>query len=754
MARQRAPVQVNQFVGGLNTEANPLNFPPTASFDESNMNINRDGSRIRRLGFDVEQDFETLTATNVSEDDEQVIGRKQFRWSNVGGTSAEEFLVVQVGNFISIHNLNILPLSSPESIVYTLELPIETYSVDYGFAIVDGFLVMGTGEKEIYIFSYENGVISVERKSLLIRDLFGVEVTINGVELTSPVNLSVRPTTTTQPHTYNLRNQGYTLPTPIRANSTVLYDPLTRFPLFEGTYPSNADVFNEFYYANPALTSNATVDRFHEENNVKTRPRNSRSPIGYFIIDAMERGVSRADREVELRANNPALVLFGNDVPADTTPGGANVLAQYSGRVWYAGFSGDVVDGDNKSPRMSSYVLFSQVVTDPSKIQNCYQEADPTSNKDADLVATDGGFIKVDGAYNITALVPIESSLFVLAENGIWRISGDGNSGFSATEFSISKLSDQGCISGSSAVVTDNSMLFWGEHAIYGVERNQFGEWQTINVTRNNIQRLYDSIDLFDRSRSIGYYDPDNTTVRWLYGSDFQNREFSEELILDLQFNVFTKNKVFLPTGVSGIFTVSGGTTAEDGVDLTVFTEVEDVTTAGDELVTVPQSNPIRDTTKSFYTVLLSYGPSITYTFAQYRREDTTNDWTDFGDATDSPAFLLTGSITGGDGRLRKDVPYLTTHFKQTDDETVSAIDSSCIFSSQWDWTPNAATGKWTNPRQVYRVLDTRNAGGIVSTRNKVRGSGRSVAFRFDSEPQKNLHIYGWEFNLEATKEE
>lgn len=754
MPRQRTPVQVNQFVGGLNTEANPLNFPPTGSFDESNMNINRDGSRIRRLGFDVEEDYEVRTATNVSFDDEQIIGRRQFRWSNVGGASSDEFLVVQVGNFISIHNLDILPLSSPESLVYTLELPIDTYSTDYGFAIVDGALVMGTGEKQIYIFEYKNGAIELTRESLLIRDLFGVEVNIDGTELTSPINIQVRPSTSTQPHVYNLRNQGYTLPVPRREQSITLYDPIEEFNLIEGTYPSNADLFNEFYFPDPAIVFNTTIERYLGPNNVATLPRNSKAPVGYFIIDAMERGTSRSTREGALRAEHPELTFVGNTLPSDTTPGGPSVLAQYSGRVWYAGFSGEVVDGDNKSPRMSSYILFSQTVTDPSKIKNCFQEADPTSNQDADLVATDGGFIKIDGAYNISALVPIESSLFVLAENGVWRISGDGGNSFSATEFSISKLSDQGCISGSSAVVTDNSMLFWGEYAIYGIERNQFGEWQTINVSRNNIQRLYDSISLFDRSRSIGYYDPDNTTVRWLYGSDFIDRSSSEELILDLQFNVFTKNKIELPTGVSGLFTVSGGTTSDDNTELTVFTDVEDVTDNADEDVTVPKTNVVRDTTRSFYCILLNYGATVTYTFGQYRREDTTDDWTAFGEATDSPAFLLTGSITGGDGRLRKDVPYITTHFKQTDDETLASIDSSCVFSSQWDWTPNAETGKWTNPRQIYRILRDSHAGGIVSTRSKVRGSGRSVAFKFESEPQKNLHIYGWEFNLEATGDE
>ena len=56
MARQRIAVQVNKFVGGFNTEANPLEFPPNASSDENNMILLPNGTRARRPGFDLETD--------------------------------------------------------------------------------------------------------------------------------------------------------------------------------------------------------------------------------------------------------------------------------------------------------------------------------------------------------------------------------------------------------------------------------------------------------------------------------------------------------------------------------------------------------------------------------------------------------------------------------------------------------------------------------------------------------------------------
>src|SRR3546814_8334875 len=73
--------------------------------------------------------------------------------------------------------------------------------------------------------------------------------------------------------------------------------------------------------------------------------------------------------------------------------------SQYSGRIFYSGFPGTLIDGDTSSPKMSSYVLFSQLVTDATSIVACYQSNDPTSSDQSDLLDTDGGFIRIKGAF-------------------------------------------------------------------------------------------------------------------------------------------------------------------------------------------------------------------------------------------------------------------------------------------------------------------------------------------------------------------
>lgn len=52
MARQKAQVEVNQYVLGLITEAGRLTFPENASVYEKNFVLHPSGKRERRLGLE------------------------------------------------------------------------------------------------------------------------------------------------------------------------------------------------------------------------------------------------------------------------------------------------------------------------------------------------------------------------------------------------------------------------------------------------------------------------------------------------------------------------------------------------------------------------------------------------------------------------------------------------------------------------------------------------------------------------------
>src|SRR5690606_29454498 len=112
---------------------------------------------------------------------------------------------------------------------------------------------------------------------------------------------------------------------------------------------------------------------------------------------------------------------------------GPTCIAEFAGRLFYGGFSGEIIDGDKRSPRMSSYILFSQLVKSVDDIKKCYQEGDPTSKENPDLVATDGGFFRINEAYGIQSIINVGTSLLILARNGVWRVYGGSDYGFDAT---------------------------------------------------------------------------------------------------------------------------------------------------------------------------------------------------------------------------------------------------------------------------------------------------------------------------------
>lgn len=748
MARQRVPVQLNQFIGGLNTEANPLSFPINSSIDENNCSLLKDGSRRRRLGFDLEPNYQEVD-TNIPLNSSEVTGRNQFRWENPGGFSGKQFLVVQIGNYVGVHDLDNDVLSNAP--VYSYTFPVSTYSTTFGFAVVDGSLTIATGLPEINIVSYDGSSFTRTEEKILVRDFFGVEAIVNGVELTSSLNGSVRPTSINDEHLYNLRNQTFALPKVTgNADNTTKIDPVNSFFNNSGglIYPSNNDNTTGFINPNPNFSSNRTVDRLRTLDMVNTTPGTGQSSKGYFIIDVLERGASRLAQEEKLRQENTTLNRIVTSLPEDKTEGGASVIAQYASRIWYAGFGTKVTGGDKLSPKLGSYIMFSQVVNEPSEITRCYQAGDPTSNVDPDIVATDGGFIKLDGAFNIVAMVNIQDSLFVFAENGVWQVQGSDDIGFTATAYQVRKLGTEGCISPKSVIRFEQSIMFWGESAIYAITQNEVGGWSLQDISRGSIQSIYDDIPAQVRSLCVGYYDFESDSFRWLYDNNLDSSGDVKELVFNTKFGVFTKNSVSPTSDTLGPLTVSGGQKFSGQLNSTVTANSENVL-ADSELVTVPRSSILRETRSSFYLVVLSNSPTITYTFGGFSNENPL-DWVSLGDGVDNPAYLISGPITGGDARLQKELPYITTYFMRTEDEDLGDVESSCFVSSRWNWTTSVDTSKWSRPRQVYRPQRVSDGHDVVSSKSRIRGRGRSVSINFESEVGKTFRLYGWEHNLNA----
>lgn len=761
MARRQAPLQVNQFTGGLNTDSNPLNMPPNFSIDELNMEIEVDGSRSKRLGFDYEPSH-SVVDTGILLQSQNQLFTTTFRWDNAGGDARKSLLVVQVGNYLAVHDMDSSGGVSANKI-YEETFSTTNYSGIFSYAVVDSLLAVVNSEKSVLVYEYDAGTITKTTDNLLIRDLFGVE----SGELTQQDNLNKRPSTLSNTHLYNLRNQTFYSPR-FRNVSNTSKDPIESFTLdhADNKFPSNADDLNRFLLADPNVSANRTIERFFSRDMVETTPAVGEAPRGHFIIDALDRGASRKAKEEELRADYSELVyeVNGASLPVDRTPGGASVIEHFAGRFWYAGFPTEIIGGDSKSPRMSSYVLFSKLVKDKTDITQCYQQADPTSNEDSALVDTDGGFIKLEDAYGISKLINLAGSLFVFATNGVWSISGDEGSSFTATTFQANKLSSEGSVSPNAVVVVGDEIFFWSEKGIFNVARNQFGFWEFKDITKSKIEKFYLDIPEKDKQVSNASYDIYTKKIRWVYAAPSDQATESNELILDLDFGAFTHNKIgVVSSGAPLVVNLTPRqSTKVDATLSDVTVNGINVTVNGVNLTV--DSSAISDALRqSIYLIITGYSPTITYSLGYYRDEGF-YDWTNMNYS----AYLISGGLTGGEARFRKQTPYLNIFFKRTETGFDANFDpltpSSCMVSAQWDWTSSDNSYRWSTPRETYRypnlyfpanTSDTFDTGDtVVTTRNKIRGSGHSVSFKFDSVEGKNMYIHGWSFDLIASAQE
>lgn len=762
MTRQINSVEVNTFVAGLITEASPLTFPANASLDEDNFVLLRDGSRQRRLGMDLE-DGAINVATSLVLPADGNVGTSSVRWSNAGGNPDKDLIALQIGNELRFFDADSSPISA--GLVHTKVFTGVNIAKQFSYAVVDGTLVVVTGRKEVTVFKYANGVITSQDSVLYIRDQFGLTDIANGVNLRQGTGITIRPTVKTDAHVYNLRNQTFAQPRKV-INDEVVRDPIEEFlSKSSGQYPSNSDTVTYALYSDTNDSDDRNSERFNAQDVINSPVGTYPAPKGYFIIDAMARGTSRLSEYNKLMAQYDKLTVGITSLPVDTTPGGATVVSEYAGRVFYAGFSGEIIDPDDNSPRMSSYVLFSQLVEDPTDITTCYQDGDPTSKETPDLLDTDGGFIRIEGAYDIVRLINVGNALAVLAANGVWLIQGGSDYGFKATNYMTTKVTNHGCDSPGSVVVVDNTFMFWSDDGIYNVAPNQFGDYIAENITQKTIQKFYDAIDGLDRRACKGVYDTYEKKVRWLYGGRVNSGIRAKELVLDTTIGAFYPATIQqinvgsrLPLPITGVI-VPPFRTLE--VDVPVTVNGADVTVSG-SLVTISDNITQTSTKEVIYAILTAISPTLTFTFGSYK-DQFHKDWRSVnGVGIDAESYLVTGYLSGGNFQMSKQVPYLTVHFNKTEDgfsvdvngDMFPTNQSSCIVQAQWDWANSVTSGKWGKPFQAYRFrrhympaseFDSFNNGyATVQSRNKLRGQGKVLSLVFRSEPEKHMDLLGW----------
>lgn len=768
--------EIKTFSGGLKTEAPKLQFPENSSQDELNFDLAMDGSRSRRLGFDFEPDgipvstsFQWASVTSVAQ--------SSYMWEQVSGIPGKQFLVIQLGTTLYFFDPTATVVSDQNAKRLTVDG--SDGRARYGFASVEGVLVLVSGTSVINIITYHAATdsLTIDQGRLKIRDVFGIE------ETTDPryeEETDYRGTLNWQ-HYYNLYNQGWAVPRYDWVMDVADTTDAVHLGMGKGTgpSPSNSDTVWLGLQERPISKEGTgsdirylSAECFHYKQFKGLWGSSEQASRGFFIIDAFDRGNSRA-KEWNLHKNKYPQTqnLLGGGMPfrPDQTIGGPTTVAEHAGRIFYSGCKGDIVEGDKRSPNYANYIFFSKLVKHQRDFFMCYQEGDPTSRDKNDLVDTDGGFLKIAEAKNIMAMISLGPRLIILAENGIWAVTGGNGTGFSATNYKVSKLSTYGVLGPKSIVLEGDTAYYWGAGAIYQIGSNQMGDPTVTDVSTASIRKFYNEIGADVKAEAVGGYDKYSRRISWMYHTKELNVASgvdNYELILDLNFNSFIPFRIssddVIKPFIVGSFAAPMFAVKYVTQDLLDTGRNYVVTSDGQRIGgRIPIATTTRNYTK-YIGMLQGLAGELAIFFGTYWREDF-RDWKYIsGVGTDAHAYLLTGDNTVGDGAIKKQVPYLTMFMENTED--LMEIDtpqreSSCMARMQWDFSDGIQSGRWSRQMQLYRRPRHRYTVGdgdmytgekLVITKSKMRGNGKAFALHIETEPDKDLKIVGWNLSITA----
>ena len=688
---------VNTFVKGLITEAGELTFPEDASIDELNCVLNRDGSRRRRLAVKVEEGGSLSTFT-VSTSQVFTTGK----WINVGGEAGLEFIVVQTGPFLYFYNTSTEPYSGQQksfsvnmtSFEHTGSAGAGTAKVQ--MASINGDLVVVSSEIEPFYIVYNKTADTISTNQIVpkIRDFEwqGDTDTYYEEDLTPSAE-----------RIYDAKNAGWG-----QGGGPADYTKPLTHPWYSGKDASGNYDAAEWVkvFGGTTLTGN-----------------------GHFILDFFAKVRTGLTTEYELSR--------------------FKAVAAFAGRVFYAGLT---------SAENSGRILFSKQLDNISEAGKCYQQNDPTSEYFSDLLATDGGVIVIPEASNIQKLHVFGPSLFVFAENGVWQVSGVDNV-FRATEYSISRVSEIGLNNAQSFVSVEGVPFWWSKDGIHTMSFEQVtGSGTEQNLTIGTIQTFFDAIDGTARLNCHGVYDSSNKRIHWFFPNNNETITNKKNRVLTLDIAIQAFYPWTISDSASNTDYVLGAeyinAFGSDFINLDVFTSIgEDVVTAAGDDVVVNQLSQLSQANANI-TLMVFDRATGKMTMGLFSG----TDFLDWGDANYS-SYAEAGYDFIGDLVLKKNSPYIQVYLRPTEEGFTGSDatgytpirESSLLVSSYWDFRKTTSS----NPQQAYRlkympIVDAGELASwnypeeIVTTRLKMRGHGRSMRLRFESEQGKDFVLLGF----------
>lgn len=714
MAQRLSQKTVNTFVKGLITEAGELTFPENASVDELNCLLQRDGSRRRRLSAELETD-----SVDSSWNVETTFVFHTGMWRNVAGQAGFDLLVVQNGSTLYFYDTATEPYSGNTK-AFSVDLSTFEHSGSAGagsayveMASINGDLVVVSSAINPFYIEYDPdaGTISTSQINIKTRDF-------EWQGDTTSYDTGIATASATTARKYDTANAGWTGDKGSAALSTYLSA--------ESEYPP----LTLAWYAGKDSNGNFSVSEWQ-----KIFSGTSLTGNGHFILDffAKDRSTASGITGITIEYENSRF----------------QSVAAFSGRIFYAGLT---------SAKNGGRILFSKQLDNISEAGQCYQQNDPTSEDFSDLLDTDGGTILIPEAMNIQKLYVVSSSLYVFAENGVWRISGVDNV-FRATEYSVQKVTSTGIQNARTFVDIEGVPVWWSKNGIHTVSIDSVsGNAGEQNLSLATIQDFFDQIDGNAKNNCKGVYDAINKRVLWFYpenGETVVNKK-NRVLTLDATLQAFYPWKVSDEASntsyiVGAEYYTGFGSDVVD-VDVLLSTGDDVVTSAGDDVV-ISRLSQIAEA-NSAIILMVRNGSTGKMTMALFKG----TDFLDWGTANYS-SYAEAGYDFMGDLMLKKTSPYVIVYMRPTEEGFTGTEESgydpiresSLLVSSYWDFRTTTSSAA----QQAYRlkyvpVVNTENLAEwdypeeVVSTRLKLRGYGRSMRLRFESEQGKDFILLGY----------
>lgn len=792
MPRTAAIKTYASFTAGLITESNKLSYPENAAIGMDNIDINENGSVQRRAGLEFDG---SLTKTLPSLTSPlATVATTLHKWKAVNGDPSKNIAVVQVGSRLDFYYIRDEELlsSTPAAVSITLTAPARssastaTLREQSPISAVSGGGRLFVAGKYIDPFSLEftepseewgTGSITKTDLILKIRD-FGIARegdTFESGGVTYAVDGTNRQDYMSGAHFYNLANQGW--PSEEATITVPPYGSLKQISEGEATvsassnpdggtsqqepaeytytrsgiefFPTTKDLFHTFQAGGgDTISEQIAYSPWYLKNDYTGT---TDSPRGKFIKEAFFLDRQAIGKYGAASATGDFLsnLTYSEQEVSLYRP---SSVAFYAGRVWYAGLEGN---------KYTNNLYYSQVIGDRiGNASKCYQEADPTSEAINELVATDGGLLGLEEVGKIYKMSPIGPSLVIIADNGVWVVSGDGEaSSFSADSFSVRKVTDQGAINSSSIVFAKDTIFYWGETSLIAVLTGQTGGVVAQDISSSTIKSLYQQSTTFAKQGTFSVFDEGSNRILWFYSDDLpssfinlRGKAYNRVLYFDVSLGAFGKYSLSIQTDILPVAAMSANIFTPLTVTDTV-TQDGEVVTAGGEPVTisvnafVPESSSIK--------LLTVVGDSIegySYRFSDFSDITTFSDW-----GNDYSSYVEGGFDTFGDVISKgKKAQTVQVHFERTEDgfavsgdELIYTRPSSCLMSYSWDWG-----NTYSIPYQVYKLLknyipedsgdDLSYNRSVISTRNRVRGRGTSLGIRFESESGKDFKLLGY----------